>query len=113
MLTKDEVAQIKERAEYAYPGPWGLFGSVIYAPAPDLPEYADPNDVANCVVKSLQDERTTNQIISLGGPEHLAYEVITDLIVETLKLRRLKLHIPVSLIRLLSGQWRSCCFNLQ
>ena len=57
------------------------------------------DDVATCVVKSLQDERATNQIILLGGPEHLTYEVITNLIIEILKLRRLKLHIPVPLMQ--------------
>jgi uncharacterized protein YbjT (DUF2867 family) len=56
-------------------------------------------DVATCVVKSLQNTRAVNQVIPLGGPEHLAYEDIVDLIIQTLKLRRLKVHIPIPLMR--------------
>ena len=57
------------------------------------------DDVVTCVVKSLPDNRTINQVIPLGGPEHLAYEEIIDLIIETLKLKRLKLHIPVPMMQ--------------
>lgn len=56
-------------------------------------------DVAACLAKSLEDDRTSNQVISLGGPEHLTYEEIIDLIIQTLKLKRLKLHIPVPVMR--------------
>jgi uncharacterized protein YbjT (DUF2867 family) len=55
-------------------------------------------DVATCVAESLTNKRTGNQIIPLGGPEHLAYEEIIDLIIERLKLRRRKVHIPVPLM---------------
>ena len=56
-------------------------------------------DVATCVAKSLVDERTLNQVIPLGGPEHLAYEEIIDLIIQTLKLRRPKVHIPIPVMQ--------------
>lgn len=56
-------------------------------------------DVATCVAKSLQEKETISQVIPLGGPEYLAYEQIIDLIIETLKLRRLKFHIPVPMMR--------------
>jgi uncharacterized protein YbjT (DUF2867 family) len=56
-------------------------------------------DVAVCVAQSLGDERTTNQTLPLGGPEYLTYEEINDLIIEKLKLRRSKLHLPVPLIK--------------
>ena len=58
-------------------------------------------DVAACVGKSLSDVQTINKVIPLGGPEHLAYEEIVDLIIETLKLKRRKLHIPVSVMRVI------------
>jgi len=58
-------------------------------------------DVATCVVKSLQDKKTINQVISLAGPQHLTYEEIIDLIVQTLKLKRPKLHIPVPMMRVI------------
>lgn len=56
-------------------------------------------DVAACVVKSLPDKETVNQVIPLGGPEHLSYEEIIDLIIETLKLKRRKMHIPLPMMR--------------
>ena len=56
-------------------------------------------DVATCVAESLTNKRTVNQIIPLGGPEHLAYEEIIDLIIKKLKLRRRKAHIPAPLMR--------------
>jgi uncharacterized protein YbjT (DUF2867 family) len=56
-------------------------------------------DVATCVAESLTSNRTVNKIIPLGGPEHLAYEEIIDLIIKKLKLRRRKAHIPVPLMR--------------
>jgi uncharacterized protein YbjT (DUF2867 family) len=56
-------------------------------------------DVAACVMRSLEDERTTNQSIPLGGPEYLTYEEIVDLIIEKLKLRRPKVRLPVPLMQ--------------
>ena len=56
-------------------------------------------DVATCLAKALDDNSTINQIIPLAGPEHLAYEEIIDLVIQTLKLKRLKLHIPVPVMR--------------
>lgn len=56
-------------------------------------------DVATCVAESLTNRRTVNQIIPLGGPEHLAYEEIIDLIIEKLKLGRRKVHVPVPLMQ--------------
>jgi uncharacterized protein YbjT (DUF2867 family) len=55
-------------------------------------------DVATCVAESLTNNRTVNQIIPLGGPEHLAYEEIIDLIIKKLKLRRRKVHVPAPLM---------------
>jgi uncharacterized protein YbjT (DUF2867 family) len=56
-------------------------------------------DVAACVAQSLEDERTTNKSFPLGGPEYLTYEEIVDIIIEELKLRRIKLHVPMPLMR--------------
>jgi len=56
-------------------------------------------DVATCVARSLKDSSTVNRVIPLGGPEHLAYEEIIDLIIQTLRLRRLKMHIPIPIMR--------------
>lgn len=56
-------------------------------------------DIANCAFKCLQDKETINQVIPLAGPEHLAYEEIIDLIVQALRLKRLKLHIPIPIMQ--------------
>lgn len=53
------------------------------------------HDIVRCVVQSLQDEKFTNQLIPLGGPEHLTYDQIVDAIIRQLKLKRWKIHIPV------------------
>jgi uncharacterized protein YbjT (DUF2867 family) len=55
-------------------------------------------DVATCVFLSLQDKATINQVIPLAGPEHLAYEGIIDLIIKTLKVKRVKLKIPIPMM---------------
>ncbi len=55
-------------------------------------------DVAACVAQSVGEETVTNQTVPLGGPEYLPYEVIVDLIIERLELRRRKAHIPVPLM---------------
>ena len=53
------------------------------------------HDVTHCLSLSLSDDKTINQTIPLGGPEHLSYDQIVDTIIQKLKLKRLKIHIPV------------------
>jgi uncharacterized protein YbjT (DUF2867 family) len=69
-------------------------------------------DVAACVAQSLEDERTTNQTIPLGGPECFTYEEIVDLIIEKLKLRRQKVHLPVPLMELMVSTGEKLGFRL-
>lgn len=52
-------------------------------------------NVVHCVIQSLGDKKTINQLIPLGGPEHLTYDQIVDTVIRKLKLRRLKIYIPV------------------
>lgn len=56
-------------------------------------------DAVSCIALALEDERTIGETILLGGPEHLTYEEIVDLLIEVLKLRRLKVHVPLVLMR--------------
>ena len=56
-------------------------------------------DVARCVAESLQDKGITNRVIPIGGPKHLTYGEIVDLIIQKLRLRRPKVHIPVPVMR--------------
>jgi uncharacterized protein YbjT (DUF2867 family) len=55
-------------------------------------------DVAACVAQSVEVGIVTNQAVPLGGPEYLTYEEIVDLIIDKLKLRRRKAHMPVPLM---------------
>lgn len=58
-------------------------------------------EVARCIAMVVQDPKYRHQIIEIGGPEHLTYNQILDVIAETYGVRRLKLHIPLPLMRLL------------
>lgn len=53
------------------------------------------DDVTQCLSLSLTEDKTVNRTIFLGGPEHLSYDQIVDIIIQKLKLKRLKIHIPV------------------
>jgi uncharacterized protein YbjT (DUF2867 family) len=59
-------------------------------------------DVAACVARAVEEQRIINQAVLLGGPEYLTYEEIVDLIIERLKLRRRKAHIPVPLMHFMA-----------
>ena len=57
------------------------------------------DDVATCVAKALENKQIINRTIPLGGPEYLTFEEIIDMVIQTLKLRRPKLHIPMPMMR--------------
>ena len=57
------------------------------------------DDVATCVARALENEQTINRTIPLGGPEYLTFDEIINMVIQTLRLRRPKLHIPISLMR--------------
>jgi uncharacterized protein YbjT (DUF2867 family) len=56
-------------------------------------------DVASAVVRALEDDATVGQSYDLGGPGRLAYEQIVDLLIASLGVRRIKVHLPVRLVR--------------
>jgi len=56
-------------------------------------------DVARCLVAAYEDEDTAGRTMEAGGPEHLTYNDMLDLIAETLGSRIVKVHVPVSLMR--------------
>ena len=43
------------------------------------------------------------QIIEVGGPEHLTYEEMLDTVRREMGVRRLKIHVPLPLVRLVAG----------
>ncbi|MDP2953009.1 MAG: complex I NDUFA9 subunit family protein, partial [Chloroflexota bacterium] len=56
-------------------------------------------DTARCLAMVLEDDRTLGKTIPIGGPEHLSYEEIVDIIIQTLGARRLKVHVPLFVMR--------------
>lgn len=57
-------------------------------------------DVARCIAMALRDESAIGKTYEIGGPEHLTYEEILDLVIRELGLRRIKVHVPLWLLKL-------------
>ncbi|MFQ6121596.1 MAG: complex I NDUFA9 subunit family protein [Dehalococcoidales bacterium] len=55
-------------------------------------------DVATCIVRAVRG-RKTGQLYEIGGPEHLTYEEMLDTITRALGIKRMKLHLPLPLMR--------------
>lgn len=60
-------------------------------------------DLVTCLIQSVNDPRRDGQTIDLGGPEQMTFAEIDDLILETIKVRRLKLPLPVPMARVAAG----------
>jgi uncharacterized protein YbjT (DUF2867 family) len=60
-------------------------------------------DLVTCIVACLEEGAHDGQIIEVGGPEHLTYEEMLDTVRRELGVRRLKVHVPLSLVRLVAG----------
>ncbi len=56
-------------------------------------------DVASCIIQALENEKGS-QTYEIGGPEHLSYEEMLDTVKHVLGMRRVKVHIPMPLMRL-------------
>ncbi|MBI2855376.1 MAG: complex I NDUFA9 subunit family protein [Chloroflexi bacterium] len=56
-------------------------------------------EVGAIVSLMVDDPHFGGRIIEIGGPDYLTYDEITDIIVRTLRLRRLKVHLPLPLVR--------------
>ena len=56
-------------------------------------------ELARCIAEAAGNEEMVGRTIEIGGPEHLSYNDIVDIIARTYGLRRLKLHIPVPIMR--------------
>ena len=57
------------------------------------------DELARCVALCFEQEELANQVVELGGPEHLTYDRLIDLVAETLGVRRVKMHVPLPLMR--------------
>ena len=56
-------------------------------------------DVVTCLIQCLQEGVHDDKTVEIGGPEHLTYEEMLDLVKRVLGARRLKAHIPLFLMR--------------
>lgn len=55
-------------------------------------------DVAACIVQALKGGKT-GQTYEIGGPEHLTYQQMLDTVIHILGIKRIKVHIPLPLMR--------------
>lgn len=58
-------------------------------------------DVASCILRSLAGEKLIGRTFPIGGPERLTYQQVVELVLKTLGLKRLKLSLSASFLRLL------------
>jgi NADH dehydrogenase len=56
-------------------------------------------EVGAMVSLVVDDPRFGGRTIEIGGPDHLTYNEITDIIARTLKVRRIKAHLPLPLMK--------------
>lgn len=74
-----------------------------FAPVPAAPSRFQPmaaDDLARCVVLALADPDTAGKTYELGGPEHLTYGQMLDIWLASTGRRRVKLPVPLPLMRL-------------
>lgn len=58
------------------------------------------NDVASALVKSIDMEEARHKVFELGGPETYTFDAIIDEVARVLGRKRLKIHVPMYLMRL-------------
>lgn len=56
-------------------------------------------DVARCIVSSINQENMKNRQVELGGPTRLTYDQIADIVIKSMRARRTKIHLPVSMFK--------------
>ncbi|MFB3093478.1 MAG: complex I NDUFA9 subunit family protein [Dehalococcoidia bacterium] len=56
-------------------------------------------DLVTCIVACLDEDAHGGQTLEVGGPEHLTYEDILDIVKEALGKKRLKAHVPLAVMR--------------
>lgn len=60
-------------------------------------------DVVSCIIGALHDrgnERENKKTYDIGGPEHLTYREMLDAVIDALGARRVRVSIPLTLMRL-------------
>jgi len=59
-------------------------------------------DVVTCLMHVLA-EPGRSETVPIGGPAQYTYDQLLDLIFQTLRKRRLKLHMPLAMMKLIAG----------
>ena len=55
---------------------------------------------ARCLADAVERGELKGRVIEIGGPDHLSYNDIVNIIARTYQVRRLKLHVPLPIMRL-------------
>ena len=58
------------------------------------------DDLAQCIALSLSRHDLHGHILELGGPDQLSYNQIVEIISRTMNRRRLKVHVPIWVMRI-------------
>lgn len=61
------------------------------------------SNVCRAFVDALTNEKATNRVFELGGPEALPYEKVIDTIAATIGVKKKKVHLPLALMRIAAG----------
>src|SRR3990172_961712 len=56
-------------------------------------------DLGTCIVACADEDAHDGETLELGGPQHLTYDEMVDLVKQTLGKSRLKAHVPLALMR--------------
>lgn len=87
-----KLARLVRRTPPFFPLPIAGDGRTLFQPIAAV-------DVARCIALALE-RGPSNGVVSIGGPDHLSYEQIIDVIrAEVVSLPRLKVHVPVIAIK--------------
>jgi uncharacterized protein YbjT (DUF2867 family) len=56
-------------------------------------------DLVTCIVGCLDEDAHSGEVLEVGGPEQLTYNEMLDIVKEALGKSRLKLHVPLAVMR--------------
>jgi NADH dehydrogenase len=56
-------------------------------------------DLVTCIIACLDEDAHLGEVLEVGGPEHLSYDEMLDVVKEALGKSRLKLHVPLAVMR--------------
>lgn len=56
-------------------------------------------DTARCLGLAVENKAFFQRTVEIGGPEHLSYEELVDIVMAATGRRRLKIHLPVPLMK--------------